>query len=50
MTYSSTKAIRYLNEVAPDIKTEITPRAGHDLTIVETEWVNSEVLNFLKNR
>ncbi|KPJ88505.1 MAG: alpha/beta hydrolase [Spirochaetes bacterium DG_61] len=50
VTYSAQKAIRRLNGVAPEVKTEITPDAGHDLAIVKTEWVNNEVLKFLTNQ
>jgi DNA-binding Lrp family transcriptional regulator len=46
--YSAEKAIRYLNELNPDIKTEKISDAGHDLPIVKPEWVISEVLKFLK--
>ena len=50
VTYSAQKAIRHLNKVAPKVKTEITPDAGHDLVIVKTDWVNNEVLKFLTNQ
>lgn len=50
VTYSAKKAIEHLNEVAPKVKTAITPAAGHDLAIVKTEWVNDEVLKFLTNQ
>jgi pimeloyl-ACP methyl ester carboxylesterase len=50
VTYSARKAIRRLNNVAPEVKTVITPDAGHDLAIVKTEWVNNEVLKFLTNQ
>jgi pimeloyl-ACP methyl ester carboxylesterase len=46
--YSARKAIQRLNEVVPQIKTELIPQAGHDLTIVQTEMVNNKVLWFLK--
>jgi pimeloyl-ACP methyl ester carboxylesterase len=46
--YSARKAIQRLNEVAPQIKTELIPQAGHDLTIVQAEMVNNKVLGFLK--
>lgn len=46
--YSAHKAIKRLNEVVPRIKTEIIPKAGHDLTIVQTKLVNEKVLEFLK--
>lgn len=49
VTYSAEKAIRYLNNVAPKVKTLITLDAGHDLAIVKTKWVNNEVLKFLTN-
>lgn len=49
VTYSAQKAIQYLNRVAPKVKTVITPDAGHDITIVKTEWVNNEVLKFLRH-
>jgi pimeloyl-ACP methyl ester carboxylesterase len=45
--YSARKAIQRLNEVAPQIKTELIPQAGHDLTIVQAEMVNNKVLGFL---
>jgi pimeloyl-ACP methyl ester carboxylesterase len=46
--YSAQKAVERLQEVAPQIKTEMIPQAGHDLTIVKREMVNSKVLEFLK--
>jgi pimeloyl-ACP methyl ester carboxylesterase len=46
--YSAQKAIQRLNKVAPLIKAEIIPNAGHDLTIVQAEIVNRKVLDFLK--
>jgi pimeloyl-ACP methyl ester carboxylesterase len=46
--YSARKAIQRLNDVAPQIKTELIPQAGHDLTIVQAEMVNNKVLGFLK--
>jgi len=46
--YSAQKAIRRLNEVAPQIKTGLIPQAGHDLTIAQAEMVNNKVLGFLK--
>jgi len=45
--YSARKAIQRLHRVAPHIKTEIIPNAGHDLTIVQAEMVNTKVLEFL---
>ena len=46
--YSAQKAIQRLNRVAPLIKAEIIPNAGHDLTMVQAEMVNRKVLEFLK--
>jgi len=46
--YSARKAIQRLNSVAPHIKAEIIPGAGHDLTIVQADMVNRKVIEFLK--
>jgi pimeloyl-ACP methyl ester carboxylesterase len=46
--YSAQEAVQRLNSVAPHIKTEIIPNAGHDLTFVQTQMVNSKILEFLK--
>ncbi len=46
--YSAKKAVQRLNTVAPQIKVEIIPQAGHDLTIVQAKLVNRKVLEFLK--
>ncbi len=46
--YSAQKAVQRLNKVAPHIKAEIVPNAGHDLTIVQAGMVNRKVLEFLK--
>jgi len=48
--YSAQKAIQRLHKVAPQIKTELIPNAGHDLTIVQAEMVNTKVLEFLKQQ
>ena len=45
--YSAQKAVQRLKEVAPQIKTEVIPRAGHDLTVVQAEMVNRKILMFL---
>jgi len=45
---SAKKAVERLNRVAPQIKTAIIPGGGHDLTIVQTDLVNTIVLDFLK--
>jgi pimeloyl-ACP methyl ester carboxylesterase len=46
--YSAQKAIQRLQKVAPHIMAEVIPSAGHDLTIVQAEMVNTKVLGFLK--
>ena len=46
--YPAQKAIQRLKSIAPSIKAEIIPNAGHDLTIVQAKMVNEKVLEFLK--
>lgn len=46
--YSSEKAVQRINTVAPQMKTEMIPNAGHDLVSVQAEMVNEMVLEFLK--
>lgn len=45
--YSARKAIERLNRVAPRIRSEVIPKAGHDLTVVQAKLVNGKVLEFL---
>jgi pimeloyl-ACP methyl ester carboxylesterase len=45
--YSAHSAVRRLNSLALQIKTEIIPNAGHDLLFAQTEMVNKKVLEFL---
>jgi len=45
--YSAQKAVSRLNRVAPQIKTEIIPQAGHDLWLVQAEIVTGKILDFL---
>ena len=45
--YSAQKAVRRLNRVAPQIKTEIIPQAGHDLWVVQADIVTRKILDFL---
>ncbi len=47
---SARKAIQRLHKVAPQIKTEVIPDAGHDLTFVQAEMVNKKVLDFLSEQ
>ena len=46
---SAHRAVRFLNLVAPKIKTVIIPDAGHDLLIVQSEIICEKILCFLKN-
>lgn len=46
--YSPLEAIQRLKEVAPHMKTELIPNAGHDLTVVQAEMVNRIVQDFLE--
>ncbi len=45
--YSAQKAVERLNRVAPQIKVEIIPQAGHDLWVVQADMVNGKMLDFL---
>ena len=45
--YSAKAAVRRLNRVAPQVKVEIIPGCGHDLTMVQADLVVSKVLAFL---
>ncbi|MBF8285556.1 MAG: hydrolase or acyltransferase, alpha/beta fold family, partial [Anaerolineales bacterium] len=45
--YPAQKAVQRLNRVAPQIKTEIIPQAGHDLWMVQAESVTRKMLEFL---
>ncbi|RPH94318.1 MAG: alpha/beta hydrolase [Calditrichaeota bacterium] len=46
--YPAAQAVDRLKTVAPWIVTKIIPDAGHDLTIAQTELVNSTILTFLQ--
>lgn len=46
--YSPIEAVKRLKSIAPQIKTEIIPGAGHDLTVVQADLVNQLILEFLK--
>jgi pimeloyl-ACP methyl ester carboxylesterase len=48
--YSAEAAVRRLHRVAPQVRAEIIPNAGHDLTIVQTALVVRKVLGFLGER
>ena len=45
---SAEEAVQRLRQVAPQIRSEVIPGAGHDLTIVQAKMVNRKVLDFLK--
>jgi pimeloyl-ACP methyl ester carboxylesterase len=45
--YSARKAVKRLNRVAPQIKTEIIHYAGHDLWVVQADVVTRMILDFL---
>ena len=45
--YSAAAAVRRLYRVAPQVKAQIIPGAGHDLTMVHPGLVTSKVLDFL---
>jgi pimeloyl-ACP methyl ester carboxylesterase len=46
--YSARRAVQRLKEVATHVQAEIIPNAGHDLTFVQVEMVNSKILEFLE--
>ena len=46
--YPAQKAVQRLNMIAPQIKTETIPQAGHDLIVVQAEMVNRKILDFLE--
>ena len=45
--YSAKKAVGRLRRVAPRVRAEIIPGAGHDLTFVQAEAVDRRILEFL---
>jgi pimeloyl-ACP methyl ester carboxylesterase len=45
--YSPRKAVRRLNRVAPTVRTEVIPGAGHDLGLVKGDLMVERVLAFL---
>ena len=46
--YSVQNVIQRIENVAPQIETEIIANAGHDLTYVQADIVNRKVLDFLR--
>jgi pimeloyl-ACP methyl ester carboxylesterase len=47
--YSAEKVVRRLRRVAPQVRVEVIPGAGHDLTFVQAAMVNRMMLEFLKS-
>ncbi|TYQ18336.1 UNVERIFIED_CONTAM: pimeloyl-ACP methyl ester carboxylesterase [Acetivibrio alkalicellulosi] len=45
---SAIKCIQRLNRIAPYIKTELIPNAGHDILMAQPELVTNKILEFLK--
>jgi pimeloyl-ACP methyl ester carboxylesterase len=48
--YPPYEAVERLKSITPNIKTEIIPGAGHDLSVVQAEMVNQKILDFLEKR
>lgn len=48
--YSAKAAVGRLNRVAPQVKAEIIPGAGHGLTLVQPDILARRVLAFLGER
>ena len=48
--YSPYEAVERLNSIAPQIKTEFIPGAGHDLSVVQSDLVNQKILEFLEKK
>ena len=46
--YSAQAAVGRLQRVAPQVKAEIIPGAGHDLTMVQADLVVRKVLAFFR--
>lgn len=47
-TFPPYKAAQRLHKIAPQIKMEIIPQAGHDLNFAQADLVNRKVLEFLQ--
>jgi pimeloyl-ACP methyl ester carboxylesterase len=46
--YSPETAVQRLRRVAPQVRAEIVPGAGHDLTVAQADLVNQKILEYLK--
>jgi pimeloyl-ACP methyl ester carboxylesterase len=42
------EAVERINTAAPQVKAEILPECGHDLTVLRPEMVNTRVVQFLE--
>lgn len=47
--YSANNALERLNQVAPNIQTQLVKGAGHDLSMVKAKQVNELILEFLSS-
>ncbi|HVP90529.1 MAG TPA: alpha/beta hydrolase [Terriglobales bacterium] len=45
--FDPAKALARLKRVAPQVRTELIPHAGHDLTLVRADLVDRKILDFL---
>jgi|GEM_PF-180365 len=48
--FSAEKALARLKRVAPQIRAELIPGAGHDLTVAQADVVGAKILEFLKKQ
>jgi pimeloyl-ACP methyl ester carboxylesterase len=46
--YSPEKAVQRLKRVAPQVRADTIPGAGHDLTVARADLVNQKILEYLK--
>ena len=47
--HSVKEAVKRINNIAPSIKTEVVPNAGHCLLFTHPDLVNEKILDFLNN-
>lgn len=45
--YSANQALNRIQNLAPQIQTELIPKSGHDLLLTQTELVNKKIMDFL---
>ena len=46
--YAATKVVEKLQRVAPEVRVDVVPGAGHDLTFLQAATINAKVLEFLR--